>query len=152
MVRPIKCTSCLADLIDLKTISRPIFTRLSTPYLSTPQPHTMPAYQWANSVQRRNHKERAQVADKQKWGLLEKRKVRNLALPHTSPSNQRRTTNFEPKTTAKRRRSCAYSSRKPPTATPMNSPTRCCRRASTRPAARLLIVGTRRLVLTWRSC
>ncbi|KAH7112455.1 U3 snoRNP-associated protein-like protein Utp11 [Dendryphion nanum] len=34
----------------------------------------MPAYQWANSVQRRPHKERAQVGEKQKWGLLEKRK------------------------------------------------------------------------------
>jgi hypothetical protein len=29
-----------------------------------------------NAVQRRNHKERAQPLERQKWGLLEKKKVR----------------------------------------------------------------------------
>lgn len=29
-----------------------------------------------NAVQRRNHKERAQPKDREKWGILEKHKVR----------------------------------------------------------------------------
>jgi hypothetical protein len=35
-----------------------------------------------NAVQRRNHKERAQPAEREKWGLLEKRKVRTPAHLH----------------------------------------------------------------------
>ncbi|PSN67137.1 U3 small nucleolar RNA-associated protein 11 [Corynespora cassiicola Philippines] len=31
-------------------------------------------HKWGNAVQRRNHKERAQPLERQKWGLLEKRK------------------------------------------------------------------------------
>jgi len=38
-----------------------------------------------NAVQRRNHKERAQPLERQKWGLLEKHKVRlSLSLSHTN--------------------------------------------------------------------
>jgi hypothetical protein len=35
-----------------------------------------------NAVQRRNHKERAQPLEREKWGLLEKRKVRHHAYGH----------------------------------------------------------------------
>jgi hypothetical protein len=37
-----------------------------------------------NAVQRRNHKERAQPLERQKWGLLEKKKVR-FNLPSSIP-------------------------------------------------------------------
>jgi hypothetical protein len=37
-----------------------------------------------NAVQRRNHKERAQPLERQKWGLLEKKKVR-FNLPPSIP-------------------------------------------------------------------
>ena len=34
-----------------------------------------------NAVQRRNHKERAQPVEREKWGVLEKHKVREQTQP-----------------------------------------------------------------------
>ncbi|KAJ4366133.1 hypothetical protein N0V83_007768 [Neocucurbitaria cava] len=49
--------------------------RLSESTLSTPEhPTTLTMSSMRNAVQRRNHKERAQPVERQKWGLLEKRK------------------------------------------------------------------------------
>ena len=97
-----------------------------------------------NAVQRRNHKERAQPEERQKWGLLEKRKVHSSPKP--KPPNKAkhsiltmasyRTTNSAQPTTAKRNKNSNSSPPKRATATQTNSPSKCFPPASTSAASK----------------
>lgn len=94
-----------------------------------------------NSIQRRNHKERAQPLERRRLGLLEKHKVRvntkKKKTHHMGPPIPRlfrtvsfmenlltgyhRITLYVPKTTTRRRSNSRPSAKRPPTATKMNS-------------------------------